>query len=125
MKITIDVRDEWLADFEKATGDLGSNDDEHDLLAEIADDVAAALPKPRPRYSFSVVELAGSDWHQGEILRETLNTDALRTAPEIGDEIGNCLDEWIERCSSSDEDGETWPPALEINVTLALGTEGA
>lgn len=118
MKITIDVRDEWLRDLHKAVGDSGSNDAEHELLMEIAEEVAVALPKPRARYSFSVVELAGSDWHQGEILREQLNTEPDLTAPELGDEIGNFLDEWIGRCERTTEDGETYPPALEINITL-------
>lgn len=119
MKVTIDVRDDWLRDLHNAVGDGGSNDDEHDLLMEIAEDVAVALSKPRPHYSFSVIELAGGDWHQGEILREQLNTDPSLTAPELGDEIGNFLDDWMERCSANTEDGETFPPALEINVTRA------
>lgn len=65
-----------------------------------------------------MVELAGRDWHQGEILREHLNTSPDLTAPELSDEIGNFLDEWIARCERTTEDGETFPPALEINVTL-------
>lgn len=41
MKITIEVRDDWLADVREAVGDSGSNDDEHNLLVELADEVSA------------------------------------------------------------------------------------
>lgn len=41
MKVTIDIRPDWYTDVLEAFGPTGSNDDEHDLLVEIADAVAA------------------------------------------------------------------------------------
>lgn len=120
MKITIDIRDDWRSDVLAAIDIDGSNDDEHDLLVEIADEVALALPKPRPRYSFSVVELAGWARHQGEILQPS-SAGPNWTAPELGDLIGNFLDEWIARCSTAEDGGEAFPPALKINITRRDG----
>jgi hypothetical protein len=39
MVLLIEIRDEWLDEVNEAMGDDGSNDAEHDLLAEIADDI--------------------------------------------------------------------------------------
>jgi hypothetical protein len=39
MRAVIELRDDWLSDYTAATGEHGSNDDEHDLLVEIAESV--------------------------------------------------------------------------------------
>lgn len=39
MKVTIDIREDWILDVMKETGADGSNDAEHDLLMEVADEV--------------------------------------------------------------------------------------
>lgn len=44
MKITIEVEDDWLDRVDRAIGDDGSNDDEHDLLLSITEDVRRAAP---------------------------------------------------------------------------------
>lgn len=43
MIVRIDIRDNWLIDVIRASAVDGSNDDEHDLLVEVADSVYAAL----------------------------------------------------------------------------------
>lgn len=43
IRVTIGVRRDWLDQFRAAIAEDGSNDDEHDLLVEIADEVAAAI----------------------------------------------------------------------------------
>jgi hypothetical protein len=43
MIVTVEIRDEWIAEYRQAIdGDLGSNDDEHDLLGEVADAIVEA-----------------------------------------------------------------------------------
>lgn len=39
MKVTIEVREEWIFDAMKEIGGDGSNDAEHDLLMEVVDEV--------------------------------------------------------------------------------------
>jgi hypothetical protein len=43
VRVTIDVRRGWLDEFRAATAEDGSNDDEHDLLVEVADEIATAV----------------------------------------------------------------------------------
>ena len=65
-----------------------------------------------PRYEFSVVELRGPVWRQGDLLH-----DGEGTANEIGGRIAQKLDQLIERCETGETDGERYEPALEINIT--------
>jgi truncated hemoglobin YjbI len=54
MKLVIELRDEWLDDLDRALSGAGSNDEEHDLLIEVADVIerarsADAAPPGYPR----------------------------------------------------------------------------
>lgn len=55
MIVTVEIRDEWVAEWWVAIGDSGSNDDEHDLLSEAAEAIIEAARKD-PRYAALVVD---------------------------------------------------------------------
>jgi len=71
------------------------------------------MASTKRRYVFSVVELTGRGWNQGELLCE-----GEGSAEEIAAAIAGTLDQLIERCDTGGEhDGDRYEPALEINVT--------
>jgi len=43
MRVTIEVREDWIFDVVQATGDNGTNDAEHELLMEVADQVRESV----------------------------------------------------------------------------------
>jgi len=71
------------------------------------------MANTKPRYGFSVMELRGPVWNQGDLLYE-----GEGTAEEIAAAIAEKLDQLIERCDTGGEhDGGRYEPALEINIT--------
>jgi hypothetical protein len=44
MKAIVDIRDDWLTDYTAAIGEHGSNDAEHELLVEIAENMQRQHP---------------------------------------------------------------------------------